>query len=107
MRQSSSEHNFVEPSRAWLRALPNPNLGFTIPPHEFVIAIQTWLGIPMFPLPPSVLGCCGATIDLFGDHLISCPRGLLHVQRHNSLYKVIFQALLSGGRLKMNRTAWL
>ena len=93
-RQSSSEHNFVELCEAWLRPLPNPNLGLTIPPHEFVIAIRTLLGILMFPLPTSVLCCCGATIDPFGDSLISCPRGPLCVQRHNALCEVIFQALL-------------
>ena len=80
---------------AWLRALPNPSLGLTIPPHEFVIVIRTWLGIPIFPLPPSsVLCCCGGTIDAFGDHLISCPRCPQRVQRHKALCEVIFQAFL-------------
>ncbi len=49
----------------------------------------------MFPLPPpSVLCFCGATIDPFGDYLISCPKGPLRVQHHNALCEVIFQALL-------------
>ena len=94
-------------AEAWLLALLNPNLGLTISPHEFVIAIRTWLGIPMFPLPPSsILFCCGATIDPFGDHPISCPRGPLRVQRHNALCEVIFQALLvENKQVKENRTA--
>ena len=49
-RQSSSEHNFVEPRGTWLWTLPSPNLGLTIPPHLFVIAIRTWFGILMFLL---------------------------------------------------------
>ena len=32
---------------AWLRALPNPNLGLTMSPHELMIAIQIFLGIPL------------------------------------------------------------
>ena len=48
---------------------------------------------------------CGTTIDPFDDHLISCIRGPLHVQRHNALCEVIFQALLQQAGQKKNRTA--
>ena len=94
-RQSSSEHNFVEPCGGLVEGITQPHLGLTIPPHEFVIAIRTWLGISIFSLPPSsVLCCCGGTIDPFGDHLISCHRGPQRVQRHKALCEIIFQALL-------------
>ena len=86
---------------AWLWALPNSNLGLTIPPHEFVNAIRTWLDIAMFLLPPSSISCCrGTTIDPFSDHLISCHKSPLRVQCHSALCEVIFQALL-----KKNKTA--
>ena len=37
-------------SSGWLKALPQPALGLAISPHDFVIALRLWLGIPLFPL---------------------------------------------------------
>ena len=80
---------------AWLRAIPNPNLGLSMLSHEFVISIRLWLGIKMFPSPPtSILCTCRQHIDPFGDHLISCGTGPERTRRHNALAEVIFQALL-------------
>ena len=87
----SSEH-----AGAWLRAIPNPHLGLTMSPHEFIIAVRIWLGIPLFPSPPDSLKCCcGQTLDPFGNHLLSCCHGPLCVRRHNALCEIIFHALLS------------
>ena len=58
---------------SWLWAIPNSNLGFSMSPHKFVIAVRHWLGIKMFASPPaSVLRSCGQQIDTFGDHLLGC-----------------------------------
>ena len=67
-----------------------------MPPHEFVIAIQIWLGIPLFPFPPSSLKCvCGQALDPIGNHLVSCNDGPLRIKRHGALCKVIYHALLT------------
>ena len=38
---------------AWLQALPNPLLGLAMPQQEFCGAIRLWLGVKLFPSPPS------------------------------------------------------
>ena len=39
-------------SSGWLKAIPQPTLGLAFSPHEFVIAVRLWLGVPLFPLLP-------------------------------------------------------
>jgi len=36
-------------SSAWLKAIPHPSLGITMPVAEFVAAVRIWLGVPLFP----------------------------------------------------------
>ena len=84
---------------AWLRAIPNFNLGLSMSPHEFVIAVRLWLGIKMFPSSPATVLCsCDQHIGTFGDHLLSCGIGPERTHRHNALAEVIFQALLVENR---------
>ena len=84
---------------AWLRAIPNSNLGLSMSPHEFVIAVRLWLGIKRFLLlPASVLCSCGQHNDIFGDHLFGCCFGPERTHGHNALAEVIFQALLVENR---------
>ena len=60
---------------AWLRALPNLNLGLVMPIREFIIALQVWLGVGIFlSLPNSDLCFCGSLLDEFGDHLLGAIR---------------------------------
>ena len=69
-------------------------LGLAIPPAEFVVALRLWLGIPGFSDVDSPLCVCGQMVDHFGDHLIGCERGTLHIRRHNALCDLIYYALL-------------
>ena len=78
-------------SSGWLKALPQPALGLAIPPHDFIIALRLWLGIPLFPSLP--LCTCLSVIDQFGDHLLGCSHGPLRIQRHNALVSVVHHAL--------------
>ena len=55
-------------SSGWLKAIPQPTLGLAFSPHEFVIAVRLWLGVPLFPLLP--LCTCLSVINQFGDHLL-------------------------------------
>ena len=61
-------------------------------PHDFVIAVRVWLGVPLFSLLP--LCTCFSVIDQFGDHLLGCSHGPLRIQRHNALVSVVHHALL-------------
>ena len=36
---------------AWLRAIPNPNLGLTMSRQEFTLSLSMWLGQSYFPSP--------------------------------------------------------
>ena len=64
----------------------------TFSPHEFVIAVRLWLGVPLFPLLP--LCTCLSVIDQFGDHLLGCSHGPLCIQRHDALVSIVHHALL-------------
>ncbi|XP_062512057.1 uncharacterized protein LOC134187899 [Corticium candelabrum] len=81
---------------AWLRAIPNPNLGLSMPKREFSVALRIWLGIPIFPSPNSKRCPCGNIIDKFGDHLLGCNQGQsLTTKRHDALCEVVYNALLT------------
>ena len=79
-------------SSGWLKAIPQPTLGLAFSPHEFVIAVRLWLGVPLFPLLP--LCTCLSVIDQFGDHLLGCSHGPLRIQRHDALVSIVHHALL-------------
>ena len=79
-------------SSGWLKAIPQPTLGLAFSPHEFVIAVRLWLGVPLFPLLP--LCTYLSVIDQFGDHLLGCSHGPLRIQRHDALVSIVHHALL-------------
>ena len=75
----------------WLQVLPSPQPGLAIPPAEFVVALRLWLGIPVFSeMDPSACSC-HQFVDCFGDHIIGCSHGPLHIRR---LCDIIYFALL-------------
>ena len=74
---------------AWSWALPSPQLGLALPPAEFVVALHLWLGIPVFSEADPALCSYHQLVDRFGDHLIGCSHGPLHIRRHNALCDII------------------
>ena len=53
-------------ARAWLMAIPNHNLGLTMPSQEFIVSLQYHLGISIFPSAPNFTRCrCGSVINTF------------------------------------------
>ena len=83
----------------WLRAIPNPRLGLTMSPHEFVLAARIWLGVPILPFPPKSLKCvCGTILDPYGDHFLSCGHGPLRTRRHDALCEIVYHALLTDNK---------
>ena len=80
---------------AWLKAVPNQNLGLSMLQHEFIIAIRIWLGIPLFTDSSDSLSCvCGSIIDPHGDHLLGCGYDSALNRHHNALCDTIWHALL-------------
>ena len=64
-------------------------------PQEFMVALRMWLGIPVFPSPPSSVRCpCGTVIHPHGDHVLGCGHGSLRNNRHDTLCDVIFNTVL-------------
>ena len=81
-------------SCVWLQVLPAPQLGLAIPPAKFIVALCLWLGIPVFSRADS-FSCSGhQPVDCFGNHLIGCGHGPLHIRCHNALCDIIYYALL-------------
>jgi hypothetical protein len=79
---------------SWLNAVPIKNSAAEMPPAIFPEAIKLWAGIPLFrpslsshlstpcprcrkSFPPSV--------DVFGDHILSCKHGSFLNNRHNAI----------------------
>ena len=63
--------------------------------HEFIIAIRTWLGIPLFPDSPDSLRCvCGSIIDPIidphGGHLLGCGYDSALNRHHNALCDMFY-----------------
>ena len=79
---------------SWLRAPPIASLGLQIPPCDFSIACQLWLGIASFPADPPTRCPCGSQIDPPGYHLLSCGHGPWRIKRHDALRDTLYQALL-------------
>ena len=109
LRQLKDEANLRDRARlnsvssthcgAWIRAIPNPNLGLTMSPQEFTVALRLWLGIHVFPAPPTSIRClCGIVMDPHGDHVLGCRYGSLRNKRHNALCDIIFHTALIDNR---------
>ena len=77
-------------SAAWLWAIPAPALGLAMSRHEFVLALQLWLGVPVFSAEPVQRCVCRQLVDPFGDHLLGCGHGPLRIRRHDALREVLF-----------------
>ena len=75
---------------AWFQVLPSPQLGLTIPPAEFIVALCLWLGIPVFSETAPSSCNCHQLVDHFGDHLIGCSHGPLCIRHHNALCNIIY-----------------
>ena len=80
-------------SGSWIRATPNSVFGLTMSPQEFVVCVHLWLGISLFPPPPSSRCFCGSILDCHGDHVLGCHRGSTRIKRHDALCNIIFHCL--------------
>ena len=79
---------------AWLRAIPSEPLGLTLSWQEFVVALQYWLGIPLFHV--SAKCSCGVVLDGHGHHILGCGDGAgpLRIRQHDAICDLLWHALV-------------
>jgi hypothetical protein len=61
----------------FMGVIPNTNLFTLIPSDTYRLALRWWLGMPILEHTPETLVTCPgclAPLDVFGDHLLCCPR---------------------------------
>ena len=81
-------------SGAWLNALPSPMVGNLLDDDSVRIGVAIRLGLPICQQHRCR---CGATVDRFGLHPLSCRLSAGRIPRHYALNDVIKRALNSAG----------
>jgi len=81
---------------AWLTPVPCPELGLTFCPPEFQYLLKRRLGLPLIqsPLPIHICTKCWDTMDVFGDHAVTCRKNHLHM-RHQLVADALAKVLVS------------
>jgi len=78
-------------SGVWLGALPVPSLGTKLDDESLRMALDSRLGVP------NIKCVCGANVDVFGTHGLSCRRSGGCIPRHAAVNETVCRALVSGG----------
>ena len=64
-------------------------------PQEFMVALRMWLGIPVFPSPPSsVRRLCGTVINPHRDRVLGYGHGSLRNKRNMTHFVTSFSTQL-------------
>ena len=79
---------------AWLNILPVPSLGTKLDDESSRIALGLRLGAAIVVEHTCV---CGATVDTYGTHGLSCQHSGGHLPHHASVNETIHRAFVSGG----------
>lgn len=83
-------------SGSFLHATPSRNLGLELKPLEWMCIMNWRLGLPIFHTTDTCPGC-GHSLDVFGDHVVSCQCLLSRTSRHHSLRDQIALVARSAG----------
>ena len=81
-------------SGAWMNCLPSTAIGTLLDNESFRIAISQRLGLPV--CAPHKCRC-GAILDRYGLHPLSCRFSAVRLPRHSALNDIIKRALSSAG----------
>ena len=81
-------------SGAWLGALPVPSLGTKLDDESLRIAL--WLSL-VVPTVAEHTCICGAVVDVFGSHGLSCKPSGGRIPWHAAVNETVHRALVSGG----------
>ncbi|KAI5643342.1 hypothetical protein NE865_04760 [Phthorimaea operculella] len=79
-------------SGAWLQALPSPQLGTHLDNDSLRVAVALRLGCRI--CEPHICPC-GAAVDVYGHHGLSCAKCAGRFPRHHALNDIIRRALVS------------
>jgi len=80
-------------SGALLGALSVPSLGTKLDDESLRIALGLRLGVPIIVVHKCV---CGANVDVFGTHGLSCRHNGSSIPRHAAVNETVCHALVSG-----------
>ena len=77
---------------------PSPGLHTVIPADEYRLAVKWWLGLRLIEEPRgSRCPGCTQVIDMFGDHLLCCPRNN-YTKRHAAVQEALVSCLVECGQ---------
>jgi hypothetical protein len=83
---------------AFMSVPPNNALHFSFPSDSYRLGLKWWLGVSLFgETDPAACPGCSAEVDLFGDHLLCCPRNDFQ-KRHVAVQEVLADLLQAAGQ---------
>ena len=81
---------------AWMEVTPSVALGTKFTGSEYRLLLRWSLGLPLFTGAATDCPCCGQTMDVYGDHLVSCKYNQ-PTQRHHAVRDALAQVLRDNG----------
>ena len=92
-----------EDAGAWLSVIPVRQLGLKFDQDEYLALVRWWLGVAIYSQQPEKAplvcpeGACGETMDIMGDHAVTCKFGPSRIARHDGVNKARAFALKGAG----------
>ena len=85
------------PAGQWMTIKPSPALRTLIPREDYLIGMRWHLGLPIIPEDENFLcSGCQRPVDVYGDHLVSCPRNNFW-RRHNAVQETLLSLASQAG----------
>ena len=81
---------------AWMEVTPSKAMGTKFSGAEYRQLLRWWLGLPLFTGAATDCPCCRQTMDVYGDHLVSCKYNQ-PTQRHHAVRDALAQVLRDNG----------
>ena len=81
---------------AWMEVTPSTALGTKFTGCEYRLLLRWWVGLPLLTGAATDCPCCGQTMDVYGDHLVSCKFNQ-PTQRHHAVRDALAQVLRDNG----------
>ena len=79
-----------------MEVTPSHALGTKFTGSEYRVLLRWWLGLSLFAGATTDCPCCGQTMDVYGDHLVSCKLNQ-PTQRHHAVRDALAQVLRDNG----------
>ena len=76
----------------WMEVTPSRALGTKFTGTEYQLLLRWWLGMPLVAGSATDCPCCGQTMDVYGDHLVSCKYNQ-PTQRHHAVRDALANTL--------------